>query len=244
MPSKSEEQVRATKVVLGMLNLTPLTCSAPLRGFVCWLVLMSGSLGWAQEAATADESAGDEPEDVTILAPFQVKGVRMEDFGLRVRPSVLSKYPKTAVGFLFARCAPMIYAVVPNTAAAKAGLQPGERILKSDGRSMIVGTFAAVQLGKWRKAQKKKWAEDEAGKRASRGPLKSKTRRRRPSAPSHWWCRRHRRIGGPDLEHARRTKSRHRPGTRTAGGAQPRRPRQRHLDLARRALRARARSRF
>jgi hypothetical protein len=57
--------------------------------------------------------------------------------------------------------APFIEAILPNTAASKAGLQPGDRILKSDGRSTAMTIFSD---DKWRKILAAKNAEAASGK--------------------------------------------------------------------------------
>ena len=150
MPIKSEEQVCATKVVFGMSLLTPLARSAPPRLFIFCFMLMSGSLGWTQEAAPADETAGGEPEDVTTLTPMQVKGARVEDFGFRITERLLPP-PFTA----------MISEVFPNTAAAKAGLRPGEVISKFDEKPNSLMFFSL----KLKKLQQQKRAAVEAGKK-------------------------------------------------------------------------------
>jgi hypothetical protein len=147
----------------------------------------------AEEGATADNAADN--DDIISLAAYNVKADRIEDFGIRVRPGVADKYPKTVVGALLSRYAPIIYAVVPNTAAAKAGLQPGERILKSDGQSMVGNPFSIIQLRKWRKTQKKKWAEVAAGKTNVTWTLDIQTPATKavrtvklvvPTPPPHW----------------------------------------------------------
>ena len=139
-----------------MLILPPLIRSVPLCRFVCWLVLMSGSLGWAQEPAPADDAAGEELEDVTILAPFQVKGVRMEDFGVRFNGTI-SIPPGPS--FL------MVSEVFPNTAAAKTGLKPGELVDKIDGKAVSMMTIFSIAT-KPQKLPQRKWAELEAGKKS------------------------------------------------------------------------------
>ncbi len=123
------------------------TRSVPIRLFVFLFGLMSGSLGFA-----ADEAADREIEDVTILAPFQVKGARMEDFGVRIGGQIAIPGPSFV----------MVSEVFPNTAAAKAGLRPGELISKIDGKSVWV--FSAIF--KLHKMQERKWAELEAGKKS------------------------------------------------------------------------------
>ena len=112
-------------------------------------------------ALVEQDVAGD---DITSLAAYNVKADRIEDFGFRVGRAVSGQYPKTVAGFTVSRFVPIVSAVLPNTAAAKAGLQPGDRILKADGRSTSVGLLSAVQLTRWRKAEKIKWAEVATGK--------------------------------------------------------------------------------
>jgi hypothetical protein len=116
-------------------------------------------------AGDAAESAADSDEIVS-LAAYNVKADRIEDFGLRIDSA---PYPDasrrlTNATLWFAKFAPQIVSVVPNTVAEKAGLQPGERILKSDGRSTVGGLFSTGKFGQWSKSQKKKWADVAAGK--------------------------------------------------------------------------------
>lgn len=124
----------------------------------------------AAEPQASTQPAKAEPEDpadgdIISLTAYNVKADRIEDFGLRVdaRPYKDSSRPN-AVALWFTTFAPLITAIVPNTAAAKAGLQPGERILKSDGVSTVGGPFSTGKFGQWSKAQKRKWAEVAAGK--------------------------------------------------------------------------------
>lgn len=110
--------------------------------------------------------AGVDDEPIVSLAAYNVGADRIEDFGIRIESA---PYPDaarllTSGSFWFAKFAPLIATVVPNTAASKAGLQPGERILKSDGRATVGGLFSTGRFGQWSKAQKKKWAEVAAGK--------------------------------------------------------------------------------
>ena len=124
----------------------------PIRLFVMVFVLMSRSLGIAKEPTPANNRADDEIEDVTKLPAFEVKGTRMEDFGFRFW-GLLSPFGTSYV---------VVTEVFPNTAASKAGLRPGELIVKINGKSMSV-------LSKMRKLQKMqdlKWAELEAGKKS------------------------------------------------------------------------------
>lgn len=145
-------------------------------------------------AASTDEAADDA---IVSLAAYNVKADRIEDFGLRIDSA---PYPDasrllTNTSFFFATFAPLITSVVPNTAAAKAGLQPGERILKSDGRTTIGGLFSTGKFGEWSKSQKKKWAEVSAGKiniawtLEVESPLTKTVRTVKlviPTPPPHW----------------------------------------------------------
>ena len=112
-------------------------------------------------AGPTDDGAGEaeEAEDVTILAPFNVKADRVEDFGVRVA----LRYDRDRSMTFWPVRTPLITAVVPNTAASKAGLKPGERILRSEGQSTTSSVFS---FGKWRRLQQRKWAEVTAGKKS------------------------------------------------------------------------------
>ncbi len=94
-------------------------------------VLMGGVLGWA--GAAEKDGAGDEPEDILTLPPMQVKGVPTEEFGFRITGVLAIPGPSYV----------MIREVLPNTAAAKAGLRPGELVSKIDGKttSLFTGAF-------------------------------------------------------------------------------------------------------
>jgi hypothetical protein len=133
--------------------------------FVCAMMAWAGPLvavAAEQGTAAVDDAADDDA--IVSLAAYNVKADRIEDFGLRVRGTVVSGHPN-AVTIWFTKFSPLITAVVPNTAAAKAGLQPGERILKSEGQSTVGGPFSTGKFGQWQKTQKKKWAEVAAGKK-------------------------------------------------------------------------------
>jgi hypothetical protein len=152
----------------------------------------------ATDKETAEAAAQDtrDGEAIVSLADYNVKADRIEDFGLRVTSS---PYPDASrllsLGtFWFAKYAPLVTSVVPNTAAANAGLQPGERILKSDGKSTIGGLFSTGKFGAWAKGQKKKWADVAAGKTNVTWTLEieSPTKAVRtvklvvPTPPPHW----------------------------------------------------------
>ncbi len=139
-------------------------------GALAVLILAAPLVAAAAEPASPIQEtgapAGDDPaagDAIITMAAYNAKADRIEDFGLRVESS---RYPAAArmtslTTVWFAKYAPEIVAIVPNTAAAKAGLQPGDRILKSEGRSTIGGTFSRNIFDK---LQKKKWEEVAAGK--------------------------------------------------------------------------------
>lgn len=128
--------------------------SAPIRLAACWFVLLCGLPGWAKEAR--DDGAGAEWEDVTVLPPFQVNGARMEDLGVRF--GGLVSFPPSSNMLTVAE-------VFPNTAAAKAGLRPGERIVKIDGKTVRTATILSLAF-KPEKLQQRMWAELGRGKKS------------------------------------------------------------------------------
>jgi hypothetical protein len=124
------------------------------------LVLFASAPCVADEGAPAPEAntaAGDNLGDVTTLATFNVTGERLEDFGFRVSPD----YDAKRSMLLWSVVTPVVDVLLPNTAASKAGMQPGDRIVSSDGKSTAAGSFSS---SKWRRIQEKKWAELAAGK--------------------------------------------------------------------------------
>jgi hypothetical protein len=189
-----------------------------LRGFTPWRVPLGGGVPFfalailffsgasvgapAEPAATKEETAAEGEDDaaendgVVSMAAYNAKADRIEDFGLRVHSALYHEERRpNLVTFWFADFAPMISSVLPNTAASKAGLQPGERILKSEGQSTVGGPFSTAKLGKWYKIQKKKWAEVAAGKKNVTWTLEiesPKTNMVRtvklvvPTPPPHW----------------------------------------------------------
>ncbi|MEO6568679.1 MAG: hypothetical protein ABIO94_07930 [Opitutaceae bacterium] len=133
-----------------MLSLTPPQRLARFRQFVFWMGLVSATIGWAQDSGDGGL------EDVTVLPPFRVKGVQMEDFGLRFGGQF--GIPSSTVL--------IISEIFPNTAAARSGLRPGERVSKIDGKS--VSFFSMLSLvTKPQKLQQRKWAELEKGKKST-----------------------------------------------------------------------------
>jgi hypothetical protein len=129
---------------------TALIRSTLLRLFVLFFVLTNGSLGIAKDEVPADNGAGNDLEDVTKLAPYKVKGTRMEDFGFRFRGMLAIPGPSYL----------MVTGVLPNTPAAKAGLRPGELISKMEGKSLSI-----FSMPKLLKMPQRKWEELEAGKK-------------------------------------------------------------------------------
>lgn len=118
----------------GVLILAFLVCSAgPIR---------------AEESPAAERA--DEIEDVTVLPELEVKGNRVEEFGFRFNVTIRIPGTDTIT----------VSEVWPNTAASKAGLRPGDVILKVDGK-----TASALRMGlRPNKLQERKWAELAAGK--------------------------------------------------------------------------------
>ncbi len=93
-------------------------------------------------------------DDVTMLPAMTVKGDRMEDLGLRLGGQF---------GFPTSNNRMWVAEVFPNTAAAKAGIKPGEWIEKIDGRT--VGLTTILSLGfKPQKLQQRLWDQLARGK--------------------------------------------------------------------------------
>lgn len=152
------------------------------------LGLLAPRLTAAEGTAEDPDGDPDEAETVTVLEAFSVKADRVEDFGLRVVP----RYDRSRSMMLWPVRTPIITAIVPNTAASKAGLKPGERIVRSDGQSTTSSVFST---SKWRRLQQKKWAEVTAGKKSVTWTLEveavgsTETRTVKlivPTAPPRW----------------------------------------------------------
>lgn len=179
-----------------------LSRSLPLPALAFAIVMLSqpvaynAEAGAAAETTPANDAAPTASEDEIIsLAAYNVNADRIEDFGLRVTSSLYSRPPKTTAGFFLSKFAPIIVAVVPNTAAAKAGLEPGERIIKSEGQSTVGGLFSTGKFGQWHKIQAKKWSEVAAGKANVTWTLEVEGRGTKtvrtvklmvPTPPPHW----------------------------------------------------------
>lgn len=118
------------------------------------LAFFSTPLTLALASAPTTLDNPEETEDVTVLPPFHVKGVQMEDFGFRFNVTIILFRPDLS--------SLVITEVLPNTAAAKAGLRPGEVVSKIDGKSVSLWAMALKPA----KLQERKWAELEAGKKS------------------------------------------------------------------------------
>ena len=160
----------------------------PLCAFVLLTCLAPFSAAAAEVDADDNDDAAADNDDIITLAAYNAKADRIEDFGVRVFSSVRYRTP----GSFWPKYTPMVSAIVPNTAASRAGLKPGERIISSDGQSMLRGLFSS---SKWRKAQEKKWKEVSSGKKNVTWTLEvesvaTKTRRMVklviPTPPPHW----------------------------------------------------------
>lgn len=151
LKSTCGELSRRINFKMAMPLLIPKPLSVPRLLIACFLALTWGSLCFA-----SDVGATAEIEDVMVLAPYEVKGVRMEDFGFRVLSEVVIGIALPGSSYA------MVTEVFPNTAADKAGLRPGELISKIDGKSMSKLSMAI----KLPKMQDRKWAELETGKKS------------------------------------------------------------------------------
>jgi hypothetical protein len=114
-----------------------------------FLLLASLVLPTAGFAAAAPEP-DDDGDDVVAMAAFDFVDSALEDFGLQVVRR--ARAPGSTLTFWPVRV-PRITAVLPNTAAARAGVRPGEYILRADGRSAASTLFAR---NTWQKLQDRK----------------------------------------------------------------------------------------
>ncbi len=114
------------------------------------LALAACMMAAAAEPPPARE-ADPELEEIASMAAYTVQADRIEDFGFRIRGMI----------HLIGSTYPHVVAVYPHSAAARAGLRPGDRILQMDGKSAAASLFT---LTKWGKIRKRKLAEVNAGK--------------------------------------------------------------------------------
>lgn len=156
-----------------------------------------GLVGPIPGAENDDEANEDvvAQSDILSLEAYNVTADRIEDFGLRVDWETYSGKQANPATMWFSTWAPRIRAVLPNTAAARAGLQPGERILKSEGRSTVGGMFSSGKFGAWKKTQKNLWAKVAAGEKNVTWTLEIESPRTKtvrtvklvvPTPPPHW----------------------------------------------------------
>lgn len=122
--------------------------------FVLSVALLLAGAGGTRSAA--EESEGRPLEDVTTLPPFSVKGDRMEELGMRFSASV---------GIPSSNNRLTVAEVFPNTPAAKAGLQPGDRVEKIDGKSVGLGMILSLGF-KPEKLQQRLWNDLNRGKKS------------------------------------------------------------------------------
>src|SRR3954467_11731414 len=109
---------------------TPINAAVAAPWLRCggvWRALAASVLGEdvpvPTPAPAADEVEDDDPDDVTKMTAFSVTADPLESFWFRVGGKLTS---------LFGSSSPIVMAVYPNTAAAKAGLRPGDRVLTTD----------------------------------------------------------------------------------------------------------------
>ena len=135
---------------------------------------------FAGDSETADIPSG-ELEDVTRLPSVNVKASRIEEFGFRTSGMIALPGPSYF----------LVSEVLPNTAAAKAGLRPGELIEGFDGRKLSILSLVL----RFKKTQERKLSELAAGKTGVtwslevRAPGAKETRTVTmvlPSPPPHW----------------------------------------------------------
>lgn len=152
-----------------------------MRAWRRGLRVLAGALGLA--APDAPDAA-----DAGVLDPFTVKADRFEEFGF----SAHDVFPAPRRKPLGNAIIGVIDAVVPNTAADKAGLRPGERILKSDVRPVAVSMFQ--ERSKWDELIWKKNVEARTGSQVKwtleiQSPGQAQIRTVTlvvPTPPPHW----------------------------------------------------------
>src|SRR5687768_8456306 len=171
-----------------MLSLPAPEFPASLRLVGLMLALACGLPGYAAETppkkavTVPDDAASGGVEDITSMAAYNVKADRLEEFGFRMNAQFSLIPGGTPTGV-------WVTEVFPHTAAAKAGVRPGDEITKIDGRRTTAFFFTLFKL------QEKKLAELAAGKKSVtwslelRAPGAKETRTVTmvvPSLPPHW----------------------------------------------------------
>ncbi len=129
----------------------------PFRRVLSFTVAVLFAARSVHAAAPTPPTSSRAADDVTRLPAFNVTGERLEDFGFRVSPD-LDHARSTDKRNVYT---PVVDVVLPNTAASKADLRPGDRILAADGKSTAAGSMSAT---KWRGLQEEKWREVTSGK--------------------------------------------------------------------------------
>ena len=159
---------------------------ADCAGLILTIVTVLFAIVACEPCASADErEAVDIPagkvEDVMRLPSVNVQANRIEEFGFRTSGMIAIPGPSYL----------LVSEVLPNTAAAKAGLRPGELIEGYDGRKLSVLSLAL----RFKKTQERKLSELAAGKTGVtwslevRDPGATQTRTVTmvlPSPPPHW----------------------------------------------------------
>lgn len=152
-PLDRKEPDRETKVVVGMVFLSPLLRAASIRWWMMLVVLLGGTPARAEDAASDEGAEDPKMEDVTLLPELEVRGARVEEFGFRFNVEIRIPGTDTVI----------VSEVWPNTAASRAGLRPGDLILKVDGKKASVWSMGFRP----NKIQERKWAELAAGKKSA-----------------------------------------------------------------------------
>lgn len=125
----------------------------PRLNLCCRIVIAAVLIvGMAGSLARAANTPGAKEEPVLELPVMKVRGNPVEDFGFRVSPAfdVARSQGRKAV------YTPVVDLVLPNTAASKAGIRPGDRIVLADGAATGMGSFS---LRVWSRLQRAKWEQ-------------------------------------------------------------------------------------
>jgi hypothetical protein len=129
---------------------------ASVAHFAAILALCITCNAISREPGTSIVVPPETDERIIEIEAFNVTGERLEDFGFRVSHS-FDAFRSKGFGRVYT---PVVDVVLPNTAASKAGLRPGDRIVASDGASTACDSSA---LREWRTIQKRKWSDVATG---------------------------------------------------------------------------------